>query len=419
MAQDPIKVDQIQVEPGAVGVRLLDRDPGTGSLRLRDGVVSAPLNLIQLAGLRNITNVRVVGKSGDGAAFTTIQSALDTVPANSSAANPYLVLVLPGKYTETVNIVRDGVFLVGLGEVTLESALEATPDAAGNDHTLIISAQLGTTPLTCHIEGFRITNVHTNKACVRIVGGAASTLLSDACRILRCRLSANAAAGNRAVWAATAGNLVVDSCEIQGGNQSLTLLQEMNSVAVRDTSHLSSFVFRYEVGQPEPAIGSGHLFVSQCVDLGSGTALVPAISIDCDGAGVAELLSVHMTPTSRILFSGGRTHSAEGCTLGVVSLAETVTLSTTNTRIASLLAPNAGAVFKVDAKRGSTAFVASDSEAVVFDIPAPDALYDVALELSGRPANDESPWVTGKAATGFTINFATNQTLSVGWKATR
>src|SRR3989344_4953294 len=131
MAQGPFLIDQIQIEPGSGQLLLIYRD-ATGSVAF------------QVAGLRTIGNVKVVGRSGAGAQYTTIQDALDTVPTSASATNPYIILVMPGRYDETVNIVRDGVRLVGLGQPEIRSALEATPDAPGADHTAIVSAQLGT-----------------------------------------------------------------------------------------------------------------------------------------------------------------------------------------------------------------------------------------------------------------------------------
>ena len=128
MAQDPFLIDQIQIEPGSGQTLLVSRDAATGALRLQDAVTTGGILLHQLAGLRAIGNVYVVGKTGTGAEYTTIQSALDAVPSAASSANPYIVLVMPGIYTETVNIARDGVRLVGLGNPLIRSALELTPD---------------------------------------------------------------------------------------------------------------------------------------------------------------------------------------------------------------------------------------------------------------------------------------------------
>ena len=135
MAQDPLKVDQLQIEPGSAGTRLISADPVSGALRFQDSVAAAT-NLHSLAGVGTVANVLVVGKSGLGAQYTTIQSALDDIPASASAANPYVVLVMSGVYTENLTLYRDGVALVGIGRPVLR--------AAADDHTLLIAEQGGT-----------------------------------------------------------------------------------------------------------------------------------------------------------------------------------------------------------------------------------------------------------------------------------
>ena len=64
MAQDPLKVDQVQIEPGSAGVRVISSDPVSGAIRFQDSVVPSPTNLHSLAGLGTVANVLVVGKSG-------------------------------------------------------------------------------------------------------------------------------------------------------------------------------------------------------------------------------------------------------------------------------------------------------------------------------------------------------------------
>lgn len=422
MAQDPLKVDQIQIEPGAAGTRQIDRDPGTGGIRLSDGVVGSGLTLAQLAGLQNVTNVLVVGTAGAGAAYTSIQDALNAVPNNASATNPYLVLVMSGVYTETVNITKDGIYLVGVGRPTIESALEATPNAVGNDHTVIISEQLGTNPLQVHIEGFTITNAHDNKAAIRIVGGAASTMLSGGgCLIRNTYLDVTAAGGNRAIWASTAGKLTVEDSELQGsgnGGISSVVIEEMDQTSFQRCAIWTAFFFRYDTAEDEPAGGSRSLALFSLTEFTGGSSLIPSVILDCDGDGVVTMGQVQMGQ-QRALVSGGRTHSAASCHIGELSITETPTFNTAGTYIDSIVAANAGAVLKRDTIRGSEVFAAAQTVAVVFDIPQPDGLYDVALEVDDQPVNDETPWVTAKVGTGFTINFATNQTLNVGWRATR
>lgn len=413
MAQPPLKVDALQIEPGSGQTLLIERDAATGAIKLTDNVVAGGILLNQLAGLQAIGNVFVVGKSGTGAQYTTIQSAMDDVPVTASPANPYLVLVMPGVYEETVNIVRDGVMLVGIGEPVIQEA--------NDDHTVVISAQLGTVPQLCLIQGFRIINRHNTKAALRVTGGAGSAVLGSdqGLFVNKVRFDGTAAGGNRSFWGDAAGQVTFTECTFGGNNLCMLLIRELDRVKLYRCSILNAVDFRYEAGQPEPAGGRGLLALHSCVGLGASSALVPAVAIDCDGAGAAELWSCTMVPGTRIQFSGGQTHRASHCRLSEVSLLETPTLNAEGTHIDNILAANATAVLKADAQSGILNFAASSSESVVFDIPQPDADYTVGLELDGQPANDETAWVANKLATGFSVEFATNQNLNVRWRARR
>ncbi len=421
MAQDPLKVDQIEIEPGAAGTRLIDRDPATGAIRFQDSVITTPLALSQLAGLRTITNVFVVGKTGSGAEYTTIQAALDAVPSAASPTNPYLIMVMPGLYTETVNIVRNGVHLVGIGRPILQSALEATPNAVGNDHTLIISAQLGTIPQRVIIQNFKITNAHDGKAAVRVVGAAASTVLGggEGLLMIHCEMEGNGAGGNRPVWMTAANNAFFENCGMSGTGAPICVFEEAAAVILRLCTIPAAISFRYDNANDEPADLTGSLTIDGCRGLGSSTALVPAVAIDCDGDGLSAIHNSTMDAGDRLQISGDQPHTIQNSTLGVLSVLETATVVTRNTTHASILAPNATAALDIESLRGTAVFAAAATAAVTFDIPQSDTAYDVGIELPSRPAGDESPWITAKATTGFTINFQSNQTMTLGWKATR
>lgn len=421
MAQAPFLCDAVQIEPGSNQTLLIERDAGTGALKFRDAVTTGGLLLYQLAGLRAIGNVRVVGTSGAGAQYTTIQAAMDTVPASASPTNPFLVLVMPGLYTETVNIVRDGVHLIGIGQPTLRSVLEATPDALGADHTLILSSQLGTTPRFCLIQGFKITNAHNNKACIRVAGAAASTLLGEGygLQIRDCVLEANSAGGNYTLWGTTAGDVYAWGTTF-GGSQVLSqaLAQEMNLIALTGCALQGGLTYRFDTALDQPDSPVGLLRLWNCPDMASETALVPALSIDCDGGGSSQVQSCTMGASHRVQYSGDQSHSVHSSQLGVLSIQETATVTTGATKHAGVLAPNATAVLDEDVRQGSVVLAAATGD-VTFDVPFSDGGFYVSLELSSRPAGDESPWVTLKAATGFRINFQTAQAMEVFWTATR
>ena len=139
MPQPPFLVDAVQIEPGSGDTLTISRDSTDGALKFVDAVLTGGALLPSLVGLRNITGVFIVGRAGDGAVYTSVQDALDAVPASSSAAAPSLILVMPGVYVENLTIERDGVYLVGLGGVTLRNT--------GANDTVEISASQDATPL--------------------------------------------------------------------------------------------------------------------------------------------------------------------------------------------------------------------------------------------------------------------------------
>ena len=417
MAQSPFLIDQIDIEPGSAGIRRISRDAGTGGLAFQDAIITSPLTLSQLAGLNAITNVLVVGKSGAGAAYTTIQSALDMVPSSASSANPYLILVLPGVYTETVNIVRDGVRLVGLGHPTIESALEATPDAPGAGHTVIISAQLGTIPLSTLIQGFTITNVHTNKACIRVIGAAASTVGSSGIVIKDCDLSADSAGGTRNIWATAVENLIVTGGQWgEAADLGLLLIQEAGNFRLSYVQGVGAIDLRFDTSNDVPFSGVGTYQITNCGAIAENTGLGTPFAVDLAGSGT---LSVEGCSLPAVTLSGNQTFQFDNCLVAELLVTETVTCTARNTSIAAITAPAAGAVLDLPSQTGSAVFGAATTVAVAFDVPMSDAVYQVQLEVPSQPVNDETPWITSKLATGFTINFATNQTMTVEWLATR
>lgn len=418
MAQSPFLIDQIQIEPGSNQTLLINRDAATGALRFQDAVITGGILLHQLAGLRAITNVFTVGKTGAGAQYTTIQSALDAVPSSASATNPYLVLVMPGRYDETLNIVRDGVRLVGIGRPEVRSALEATPDAVGNDHTLIISEQNGTIPRSILIQGFDITNAHTNKAAVRVVGGAASNVGNQGITLLDCNLQANSAGGNRNLWA-TAANIirVFGGYWSESSNLGLLLLEEVGLFLAQGVQGIGAISLRYDTGNAQPAGGAVGYIFTDCGEIAAATALGTPIAVDLDGDGVATFDNCILGGQANL--SGDQSFLLRNCVTAGLNLQETVTVTARATLVGSIVAANANAVLDVPKLRGTATLDTEAMVDVVFDVPMSDADYHVDLELPSRPANDETPWITNKAVTGFTVNFQSNQDLTAEWRVTR
>ena len=162
MAQPPFLTDLVQIEPGSTGTRLIGKAPTSSALWFSDPTTIG--TLAQFMGLRNITGVYVVGTSGYGAAYTSIQDAIDAIPTYATASEPGLVLIGPGVYTENLTIQHDGVALVGLGAVTIQND--------GADHTVTVQAVPGPPPQNVLFQNLTLVNDQAGFACLNLDGGS-------------------------------------------------------------------------------------------------------------------------------------------------------------------------------------------------------------------------------------------------------
>lgn len=413
MPQDPLLVDQIQIEPGS-GDTLLIRRATDGSLEFVDAVVTGGITLAQLAGL-SIGGIKTVGKTGAGAEFPTIQAALDCIPATSGPTEPYIVLVGPGVYQETLNIVRDWVFLVGLDGAQVE-AVETTANGPGAYHTVVVYADLGTVPKHVVIKNLVIRNIHDGFACVRISGGAGSQVGAGDIRIVDCQLEATATGGNRTVWASSAEHIVVKDGTFDNSNSlSLLLVDECASFLMEGTTEVTGVQLGYNSGGTLPASVGSLYTISGCADLGSSSALSPPIQSTLIGDGTLNILNCGMAPD--VILNGDQSFLIVGTDLEDLTLNDTVTVKLVGSGRDSVTAA-AGTTLEEAVQRGVVPFNASASEAVAFVADHPDTSYTVSIELTGS-SGGEAPWVTGKAVGGFTINFDTAQNMTVYWAAMR
>ena len=166
MAQPPFLLDVLQLEPGSGDTLTISRDASQGGMDFVDAVITSGVLLQNLIGIRSITGVYVVGRAGDGAPYTTIQAALDAIPITSSATAPSVVLIMAGVYAENITIQKDGVYLFGLGGVSINNS--------GASDTIEISAwtdgSSSTTPQDILLQNLTITNDQAAQSCIRILG---------------------------------------------------------------------------------------------------------------------------------------------------------------------------------------------------------------------------------------------------------
>jgi len=416
MAQNPYLIDQIQFEPGSVGTRLI-RKATDGSLEFVDPSNTSGITLSQLAGIQSIANVITVGASGAGAEYNTIQEALDVIPATSSATNPYIVLVGPGVYRETLNIARDGVIIQGWGAV-IQSLAEATPNGDGAYHTVVIQAALGTVPQRIEFRDLYISNVHNGYACVRVTGAAASEVLSDGLYLHNCQLVANAASGNRPIWADTVNFLYMQGGDMRdSGELSLCLFDNCAGVWLEGVRQIPALQVDIDNTGTLPSETVQGVFLDNCFGLGYQSTLVPPLAVTFTGEGGTFTMNGCTGSAPNATFTGDQPVVVRNSQLGNVTLS-TCALTMKGTTYGTL-AGDAGSTVMMERDSGTEAFAAAATADVTFGVSHLNNSYQVSLEVPSQIAGGATPWITDKLATGFTINFAQAQTMSVSWTATR
>jgi hypothetical protein len=415
MPQDPMLVDQLQIAPGEAGTRLIRR-AADGSIEFLDAVVTGGITLQQLAGLQAVGGVKVVGKSGAGAEFPTIQSAVDTVPVTAGPLEPYVILIGPGVYAETIDIVRDWVFLIGLGGVVLEP-LVTTPNAPGAYHTVVVQADLGTIPKHVVLRNLTIRNYHDNFACVRVFGSAGSEVGETGIDIDNCSLEATAPGGNRTVWASSVNFVNVKGGTFEHSNAiSLTRAEECAGVTLMGVESVTGVQLDYDTGGTLPSLAGSTYLISSCPDLGLASTLSPQVRSTLLGAGALNLLNCGRA--ADVTVGGDQTLDVVGTALGALVLNDTTTATLTGSARSSVSAA-AGATLAESYQSGQVSFVATMAQAVLLPTTHPDTNYRVVLEFNGPTASQDTAWITAKTTTGFTINFSFNQTLTVYWAVLR
>ena len=426
MAQDPWLVDQIQIEPGFTGTRTITRNASDNSLQFTDGVAGT-LTLSQLAGIKSATQVFVVGMGGAGVEYTTVQSAIDAVNgATTSAAAPAVIFILPGVYQEDVTITKDGIHMVGIGWPTIESAHEDTPDVNASNTVTIQSA--GTyVPKQCILQNLIITNSHApagdTGACVRVTqgGGVSATSVglvetaagvlygTGGIRIIDCMLRARGAGGYQ-IRADAINHLYV-----QGGSwawshaTSMVLVEEVAVFQINGVDAVNDLQLDYDNTAVTKPITVGSAYaIAECGTVG-------AVSSTLSGAGV---LTVNGCPNmGHFALSGDRTGTIRYSTVQNMTIGagtELTMVSSTRTGTAA-----GGGKVNEPVVRGTLNFAGETSLPVVLPWERLDASYTVALDLDSTPAGGAWPSVTGKLATGFTVNFGIAQTLALSYVVTQ
>jgi hypothetical protein len=415
MAQPPLLVDEVRIEPGSGDVLRIYRDALTGALTFADPVFTTGVTLQQLGSLP-IGNILTVGPTGTGAQYNSITGAAAVVPATSGPTEPWVILVGPGVYKETINLVRDWVFVVGLGGAIVQSLAEDTPNAPSADHTIIIGADLGTVPRHIVLQNLTITNAHDNKAPVCIVGGAASEVGLEGIHLINTQIQATGA--GFPIKATSANHILMQGGTFRGSSAtSLVTVSECASFILHGVEETTALQLDYDTSQALPSESGSEYRLQGVGRVGVGSSLSPPVSSDLRGAGSLSITNCGQVNNTQV--SGDRSLEVLGSALGDLTL-----VGVGGTTTARLVGSSRGtlttstATIEEPVTQGSESLAAVATQPVTFLHPQPDGQYNVALELGGSPGA-ATHWITGKSGTGFTINFTAPVTLGANWTAVR
>ncbi|GAB4319123.1 MAG: hypothetical protein Kow0059_12890 [Candidatus Sumerlaeia bacterium] len=212
----------------------------TGALLLNGAPLGAPP-----------ANVLTVSPGGR-AAFTTIQSAIDSI-SGASQTNPFIVLVYPGRYNETVTLTKGWVFVVGAGARESSVVVRDFPQpgaATFGDGTLNIQPGAGNSG---GLANLTIQNTGTGAAAIAVFTGIGRVSL------VNCDIQS----GGRDTLTAAATDLLARDCSIvsSAGSNHAVWIQASVSASQFERCRIAA------AGTPVQLFGDGaHSFLNCWID---------------------------------------------------------------------------------------------------------------------------------------------------------
>ena len=396
MPQNPLLVDQIQIESGSGKTLLIKRDGD--NLVFQDEVYTTGLPLKDLASLTSLTNVRLVSPNSPASGgYQTITDALTSIPTTASASNPFVVLVMAGEYTENITLDKDGIHFAALGDVTIKNS--------GASDTMTIQPGASVTPLKITFSGIRFFNDQATKSCLKIGGVATSTLGSGVLRFDRCFFEATVA-GSYTVDANIVNYLQFHSCEFgDSDTNAIFRARQIAGLLLKTCRGLYATQCDYDATGSQPSVVASSLYEF----IGSQWAG----SFTCALSGLGSVVAEN-NRFQNVTYSGDRSVAMRFCTMNnlVVDGTTAVVLEYCERRGT---ASGAGTLIET-ALKGSASFVATTSVTVVLPVAQPDNNYFV---HTTQPVSNVLCSTSNHTTTTFDVTFPTNQTTTVFYSLSR
>lgn len=403
---NPFKVDSLNINPSHEGTRSISSVEG--ELSFKDLENPDGLLLRQLANLSNITNLRLVGKEGEGCQYTTIQEAINSIPLSSNSSNPFVVLITSGVYSEDLSLDKDGVTFIGLGTVTIRSLYDSTPNVPQAYHTLHIYSDSDTPEYVC-FRNITFRNSHDTKACVFIEGGANSDIGLEGVYFYDCRFDAVAEGGNYNIKASSVNSIYLYNCNISSSDLDTFRLEEVAFCQLDNIYNLGAVSLRWDEEEALPSNPPDTYQFNKISSLGLTTDNTPFQANITNG----PTLVFRFCEGSDVVLSGDVSFTSQHSSFGNFTVNDTSVINLYKTKRGSVNT-NGDASLDEDSLKGTLVFDDEDSKTFSFPIPKQNTDYFVGLVPYGDTSGDV-PYVSAKDGSGFTVSFNNTQTLTLGW----
>lgn len=399
MPQNPFQADQFQVDPSSGDTLTIARDTTDGSLKFVDALVTGGVTLSSIIGMQSLSNVFVVGNSLVGASHTTIVSALADVPAGSSSTNPYVIIVTSGVYQEDIAIEKDGIAIIGLGYVLIESAT-ATDTITIQENTTI--------PTFAILKDLHIKNTNASQSCVRVIGGATSTVASNTISLIGCHFLASAS--GYPVRTSSVGKITVKGGGMKSSDPSaFCLVEETAEMFFTNVSDMTALQLDYDNTGDLPSVVGSSYRILDC-NFNSNSTVTNSISSNLNGLG--SLFISNVSDCGNLSLDGDRTTTAINSMVQNITTSSTANVSLTACKRGTL---SGTGTLSESKSYGSLTFVASASETYSFGIDQPDLSYLILIENDRGTAETDMAYVSAKALGSVTISFSGAVSKSVSF----
>ena len=392
MAQDPLQLDAIQIEPSSGDTITISRSDN-GDLQFVDAIVTDGISLSRLTGMSGNANVLIVGSNSQ---YTSVQDAIDAVSATSSATNPHVILVTAGVYTEALTIEKDGINIIGIGypEISLPG---------GSLDTITIQDSVSTSPKSLAISGCKISCAADNGSCVRIIGGEGSRLGEDQILLKDLQLQASGI-GSRPLRANTMGNIVAEGGSWSDEATTFVELNEVASLRMVGLKSLSDVQITYQEWPAQPNTAITGYTIQNVSKIGN-------VLINMTGAAEARISGC--PDVGNVTIGGDREAYIVSSIIGDLTLNVTTRCYVTASKTGALSGDGS---ISISGVTGSATMTDETIHDVVFDVAQVDTDYTVVVEI-------EPFWrvagVHSKTENGFRIEFDAARTGNLRWHLLR